>query len=284
MAPEQHAGRTSDAAADQYSFCVTAFQVLAGRLPFDHRELDELARAKNANEVPPFPPESPVPQAIREAILRGLSADRSARWESVESLLNVFEAALEPPRRAPASAGGVLAGVLAVGLAVGLGLQAFTPTPRPICNFDASTFAGVWDDERRDALQESFRRTDLRFEADAAAGVVGHLDRWTEAWRTSREANCRATRIESIQSEQLLDRREFCLRRQLVEAGALIKRFVGADEQVVSRAQTLVKELPDLSRCDPVAVAADAHSSPPRNTKPRSRRRSSTSSKPVPSS
>jgi len=254
MAPEQHAGRTCDAAADQYSFCVTLFRILFGRLPFDSSDLEELSRAKNAGTVAPFPPNCPVPQVIRDAILRGLSADRKARWESVDSLLAVLEGALARRRGGRALA----VGVLAAALGLGLGLHALTPTPVAPCDLDASALAGVWDDGRREALRTSFDATGLRFEADAAAGVVGSLDRWTEAWLASRETNCRATRIESIQSELLLDRREVCLHRQLVEAGALIKRFVHADEQVVGRARTLVDELPDLSRCGAVAVNADA--------------------------
>ena len=254
MAPEQHEGRTCDAAADQYSFCVTAFRVLFGLLPFEEREFEELARAKSAEKIAAFPPESPVPPAIRAAILRGLSADPRARWESVDSLLVVLAGALDRRRGGFAAAAGIFAGALGVGL----GLHALTPAPPAPCALEPSALAGVWDDDRRDALRASFDATDLLFEADAAAGVEGSLDRWAEAWSASREENCRATRIESTQSELLLERRELCLRRQLVEVGALVKRFVHADEQVVSKAGTLVDELPDSSRCGPVAVDADA--------------------------
>ncbi len=94
MAPEQAAGRTIDARADQYAFCVALHEALHGALP-----------GQMALRTPP--------RRVRAVLQRGLQRDPARRWPSMASLAVALRAAAEPaPRWWPAAA--VLAAVVAV--------------------------------------------------------------------------------------------------------------------------------------------------------------------------
>jgi serine/threonine protein kinase len=77
LAPEQTRGGHADAQSDQYAFCVSLHEALAGRRP-------DLAGAELA-----------VPRPLREILTRGLAAPPSERFPSMKVLL----AALERTRR-----------------------------------------------------------------------------------------------------------------------------------------------------------------------------------------
>jgi serine/threonine protein kinase len=75
MSPEQIRGRPVDIRADIYSFGVTAYEIVAGRLPFVGRSADELLR-KHLFEIPPTidPSRKVTPQF--EALLHKLLAKK----------------------------------------------------------------------------------------------------------------------------------------------------------------------------------------------------------------
>jgi eukaryotic-like serine/threonine-protein kinase len=80
MSPEQHLGRATDPATDQFSFCVALFEALYGEHPFSAGGVKELAQAVVAGVVREPPRAARVPRAIRKALVRGMSASPSARW------------------------------------------------------------------------------------------------------------------------------------------------------------------------------------------------------------
>ena len=77
MAPEQRAGGAVDARADQYSFAVALHEALFARRPS--------GTALPAMSAPPA-----VPEAVRTALVRALSADPAARYPSMSELLDVL--------------------------------------------------------------------------------------------------------------------------------------------------------------------------------------------------
>jgi predicted Ser/Thr protein kinase len=109
MAPEQHAGEPVDARTDQFAFCVALYEALYGRPPFAGDTYRELADNVLAGNVL-VPARSDVPPSVRDAILRGLSRDRDARFPSMTDLLAVLRAATTTTtrRRRPWLAGVVL--------------------------------------------------------------------------------------------------------------------------------------------------------------------------------
>ena len=117
MAPEQAAGTPLDARADQFSFCVTAWEALYGARPFGGKNWSEIY-ASVQNQVYTLPATNrKVPRALQKALRRGLSVEPAERFPSMVELLDVFEDALREPirrRRTVAAGLAVLAVVVAV--------------------------------------------------------------------------------------------------------------------------------------------------------------------------
>ncbi len=98
MAPEQHLGQSVDARADQFAFCAALYGALYGQPPFPAEVYQVLVATVLAGEIAPVPADSPVPPAIRDAILRGLSTRRDDRFPSMRELLDAL--VVEPPATA----------------------------------------------------------------------------------------------------------------------------------------------------------------------------------------
>jgi serine/threonine protein kinase len=98
MAPEQFSGKFSPA-SDQYALAVMAYQLLAGRPPFQG-ELAALTRAHMYDPPPPLVSFNPsVPPALDAVLGRALAKDPAARYPSVTA----FAQALRQAANAPAS-------------------------------------------------------------------------------------------------------------------------------------------------------------------------------------
>jgi serine/threonine protein kinase len=102
MSPEQLYGLDIDARADEFSFCVAAYEALYGTRPFaipaDERgNLAALVEAIEQRAISPAPSSSNVPPEVRAALIRGLAPSAGERWPDLAALL----AALEPFVAAP---------------------------------------------------------------------------------------------------------------------------------------------------------------------------------------
>jgi phosphate/phosphite/phosphonate ABC transporter binding protein len=129
MAPEQYIGGTMDGRTDQFSFCVALHYALYGQRPFAGDSMAELSEAVQNGRITPHQAPPGLPRRVREAILRGLSASREARFASMDDLLAEIEAALEraaprESRRRRALAGGL---AFVAALAAGLAWWALAP-------------------------------------------------------------------------------------------------------------------------------------------------------------
>jgi Tol biopolymer transport system component len=102
MAPEQFDG-VATAASDQFSFCVSLWEVLAGERPFEDSSIHAEDIAAARGPMRELPRSSRIPPHVKTALERGLSADPAERFPSMTALL----AALQQPRsrRAPIYAG-----------------------------------------------------------------------------------------------------------------------------------------------------------------------------------
>ena len=93
MAPEQWRGEPLDSRADQYSLAVVAYELLAGRRPFDSND-PTILRLCVLNDPPARIDD--LDEATHAALMRGMAKLKSGRFPSCAALI----ASLSPPKKA----------------------------------------------------------------------------------------------------------------------------------------------------------------------------------------
>jgi len=239
MAPEQIEGRPADARADQFAFCVTAWEALAGSRPFQGGSLRELADAI-ATGAPTGADK--IPARLRAILARGLAGDPLRRWPSMDALLRALERAWHRPRRTAIAA--VIA-VAIVGLAaipIGMWLRGDTRTGAcPSAEADLAP------------LQTPEARAHMRALAQFGVGgqrATAYFDRWKTAWRAARTEVCRAPKDPEFHA------RRSCLestRDRLLQLLELTEH--AAPESLASTDLVMVLPMPDGCVDRPLAVA-----------------------------
>jgi len=87
LAPEQAAGEEAGPAADLYGLGVVAYQLLAGRLPYEAASLTELALKQQREVPPPLHHVDPsIPPALAVAVERALALRPGARYASADEM------------------------------------------------------------------------------------------------------------------------------------------------------------------------------------------------------
>jgi eukaryotic-like serine/threonine-protein kinase len=95
MAPEQVTASTVGPAADRYSLATIACEILTGVIPFDGEGIIELLYAQVHREPPlPSARDASLGAQVDAVIMRGLSKDPSARWESCTAFVDALAKAL----------------------------------------------------------------------------------------------------------------------------------------------------------------------------------------------
>jgi serine/threonine protein kinase len=120
MAPEQVAGSPdADARGDIYAFGVMAFELLAGRLPYEAKSAAMMLVA-HLNDAPiPLTKVRPdVPPALQKIVMRCLAKDPGSRWKSTDELLGALEALAAPETPATAARPGHRVSPVAVAMGV----------------------------------------------------------------------------------------------------------------------------------------------------------------------
>ncbi|WP_437322114.1 tetratricopeptide repeat protein [Sorangium sp. So ce385] len=264
MAPEQHLGQPADARADQFAFCVSLWEALAGERPFGGETYGEL-RANVAAGRPREPPRGAIPAWIRRCLGRGLSVDRDARYPDMDALLAALrrDPAAARRRGLAAALGVALAGLAAVGL--------WQQRPGGICEGGEARLAGVWDEATKAKVRAAFAGTGRPHAEDTYRRVEGALDARARAWVAMYADSCAATRVRGEQSERLLDLRTACLERRRQEMTALTALFArGPDAEVLDRSVQASLALPGLAGCAD-AGALTAAIPPPEDAAARAR-------------
>jgi predicted Ser/Thr protein kinase len=163
MSPEQFAGAAPDPRTDQFAFCVTAWQALAGKRPFTGATLDELADAV-ARGVAGV--EAELPRRVRAVLARGLDPDPARRWPKLDDLLAALERATSS-RRWIALAG--VAGVAVVGVSIAIALAVTrdrAPARLAECDAPDRTFGDTWTPARRAGLLDRTGAAELATQLD----------------------------------------------------------------------------------------------------------------------
>jgi len=104
LSPEQARGDAAGPASDLYALGVVAYQLLAGRLPYQAASLTDLARQQDSGPPPPLHELAPeVPRSLSVAVRRALHPDPAGRYPSaaaMESALNDGLRGIAPERTA----------------------------------------------------------------------------------------------------------------------------------------------------------------------------------------
>lgn len=243
IAPETLTRSVADAASDQFSFCVTAWEALYGARPFAGRTMVAYADRLFDPTDPKPPADSPVPTAIARILVTGMARDPGERHPSMAVLL----ARLERVGRGRVRL--VYGSVGALGIAGAFfGGWLASGDPTAPCAGTGSAIDGVWNDEARHAIASAYASSDLPFAAAASQRVDRELSQYADHWATQRASACRSARIERDESEDTLSRRNTCFDRALAQLGAAIEVLRGGETDTIVRTARVL-DLPRLEAC-----------------------------------
>jgi tetratricopeptide (TPR) repeat protein/tRNA A-37 threonylcarbamoyl transferase component Bud32 len=251
MPPERLAGLTSvDVVGDQFSFCVSLYEAIHGERPFAGTTEGELAEPIQRWQVRPVPRGIRVPARVRRILLRGLAADPERRWPSMEALLAELESAAgSRPRRWRwlAAVGASTAAALATAEAMRVG-EALP------CTEAETELYGVWDDERRQAVEAAILGAGTEHATDTWARIEPSLDDYARGWVAKHTDVCEATRVSGAQTEEHMGMRMRCLSGRRAALQEVVGVLRHADEGSRANAVELVAGLPALAQCDDLAA------------------------------
>ncbi len=264
MAPEQYRGEATDAQTDQFSFCVTLYELLYGQRPWRAKKYGALKAKVLAGEMETSPAAAKVPASYRRIVMRGLSLAKQDRYGSMASLLAELGRDPRAVRRKWLS----LAAVVLLVAGAFTGAYAWQAKKQQLCQGAESKLAGVWDQKIKQKVEEKFLATGRAYAKDTGQRVGVLLQDYAAAWVAMRTDACAATHVRGEQSARLLDLRMNCLDRRLSEMGALVRLFAEeADGQVVKKAVAATMNLSALSHCqdaEALTVAVPMPSDPDR--------------------
>jgi tetratricopeptide (TPR) repeat protein len=243
MAPEQIEGKSVDARADQFGFCVSLYRALFDAAPFKGTLLGE------ARSEATLPKDSRVPAWVTHAVMRGMRLAPEERFPSMRELLAALENDPARSQRLWMVGAGVALLVAVTAGAFGASVVRSRNQTAALCQGAAERLSGIWDDGRKHAARSAFMAVDKPYAGDAYQRVEKALNAYAQGWATMQTESCRATKIRGEQSAELLDLRTACLDRRLDELRAETDLFARADAKVVENAVQATGALTDLDEC-----------------------------------
>ncbi len=235
MAPEVLAGLPATAASDQFSFCLSLYEALAGRRPWS--DADALTRRQPAAAlaVPG------VSGRARRALQRGLSLDPQARFATLDDLLRQ----LEPPSRAPLlAAAAVVAALLVAGLSVKVAMARAACPPLP-------GRAELWTADQRARVERL-----LQSDPEVQHEVLLALDRNVAELDVEVALACQAEPGPQSARQQL------CLLDSLSRVSVAVSALEAVPAERAMYAQPVVRTLPEPASCRSVAALSEVRTPP----------------------
>jgi tetratricopeptide (TPR) repeat protein/tRNA A-37 threonylcarbamoyl transferase component Bud32 len=244
MAPEQAYCDETDARADQFSFCATAYVVLYGVKPFPSPDVPSYISSLSAPVAAP-PPGARVPAWIRRVLLRGLSHEPQDRFPSMDALLDGL--GRDPTKQRRRWIGLVLAALAA--LAAVIGVRRSLEGAATVCTDGPDRLASVWDAQVRGQARDAFVATGAVDAAGTFERAAKVLDAYAAQWGVAYRASCLAGQAKSAAADDVTRRRAECVERRRVDLRALTSTLREADAQTVSAAVDMAYGLPSTSSC-----------------------------------
>ncbi|MFO0595357.1 MAG: serine/threonine-protein kinase [Myxococcaceae bacterium] len=259
MAPEQYDGAATSEATDQFSFCVSLYEALYGKRPFQGKTLPDLAEATRRAPVPPAPKGSDVPPWLHRIVVKGLAKSPADRHASMSVLLAALSDDPGARRRARVLLG--LGAVVVLAL-VGAGVWLRTHD-QARCQGADELVRRVWNDDVKRRGEAAFLGTKLGYAKASWLLAREALDGWAREWAQARTEACLATRVRGEQTERQQVLRFECLDHRLTEFGTLAETLTEADAQLVASASTAASQLSPLATCANIKQLEDRRLPPP---------------------
>ncbi len=256
MAPEQMVGKTADERSDQFSFCASIYEALAGVRPFTGRNLTELLTNIGSGKL-----EEPkkIPKWLWDLIRRGLKKKPEERHESMAVVLQIMEDGLSNRRRRSVLAGAFAALVGGAVLALS-GVWPGQDAQAARCGKLEIDLGASWNPVLRDKIETATLASSLPFASTSWQTTSGLIDTYAVDWKRELRASCIETRIAKQQSQVLLQRRSDCFERLRSELASVTSTLVGGEDNTVTSMVALAQGLSPIDSCS-AARARDEFSS-----------------------
>lgn len=252
MAPEQHMRRPVDSRADIFSFCVVAYEALAGHRPFKAASRAALLRAIMTGDVQPPPRECDAPARLLKVIKQGLAAEANERPSTMAALL--AELRRDPARRRRRALQGVALAATIVGAGVA-GAELRGPQA-PSCSEAHSGALALWGEARQEAAGAAMTAIGGALGPATWARVDAEMGAYSRRLSTMLAGACERRRDGEL-SDHLYALEVECLERRAAELDALGELLAAADQEVTERAIDAVAKLPELEPCEDPARLLD---------------------------
>ncbi len=238
MAPE----REATAKSDQFSFCVTAFEVLYGQRPFAAGEIPVF---RGEVRLQPPPKSTEVPPWVGQALLRGLAERPEARFDEFYALIAALERDPRQWRRRATSA----VALLCVGL--GLGISSVTTVQSTIapCSAAAQVLDHVWSPQTNAQIRASLQRIDRPFASQVWQTISKRFDAYFATLNKAYVSACRASYVTHTQSGEVFDRRTACLDHRRRALASAVDVFVSSPSSALAYPHRILGTLPDIEVC-----------------------------------
>jgi eukaryotic-like serine/threonine-protein kinase len=240
MAPEQFRDAAVDAAADQFAFCMSLFEALDGRRPYEGHDaaaqVKQLVRGR-PRELDP----QRAPAHVRAALRHGLQLHPGDRFPDMAALIRELD-------RDPAAVWRRRSFGAAAIAATGLATWVLTRPADPMLAC-LETSEQAWNPERSDLVHAAFAATERPFAEDSFQRVDAAMATRRLAATLQHQAACRAVHVEGTRSHAQLAEHDRCLAQRGHEVAALAELFVERATELVEDSVAAVERLPTIERC-----------------------------------
>jgi len=248
MAPEQFQAGAIDHRADQFSFCVTAWEVLFGTRPFAGNAVSILSAIHGGAIERPAAIE--LPSALEQALRRGLGYRAARRHADMRALLAVLDDELATARGVPRPRASKRGWFVAAGAVAMAGIIAWRASDDALaCAGAEDRLVGVWDEERKTAIRDAMLGTAASFAGGAWSRLDNNADGWRTAWIEGHRDACEASVVRNEQSAALMDLRMACLASRRQEMVAYLDLLATPTLDAIANADEGFTALAAVERC-----------------------------------
>lgn len=244
IAPELLGGGQADAAADQFAFAVTAWEVIFGAPPFGGETIHEVNAAVLGGRLERRAT-SAVPTWLPRVLGRALAPRPADRFPDLEALLRELGRDRSVARRR---------GIAAfAAVAVGAGAWGWQVLDRratiEACEREADAIAQTWNPGRRASIGAALRATQVSYAhgVDERLGPV--LDDLAATWGDAARESCLSTRVEHERPPELEALGQACLQDVVVDLEGLLGTLEQPDAETVQHAIASALQLPRPRDC-----------------------------------